>query len=585
MIAPNVYSNLLSVALNSPSSSRSQINAVTEQEKSHADYFSIWDDWQKKSKEGAGEQRDVCVARMKDCLQRNTLELEINGLGLTELPPELPPNITLLNAMGNRVTTLPAVWPAGITRLDVSYNQLTVLSALPEKLRNLDACFNQINHLSALLPHKIIMLDLSNNNLDALPETLPPFLRTLYVNDNVIRDLPAHIPITLRRIYASENRIVALKENYPPKLRILNLNGNLISTLPDNINSLPRHCSINLNNNPLTYTSCLQLESLEQQPSHRSTFIIFTSPYLPILMGQESLFAEVSEWLPEEGRRQVEPNWNAIELEENAHAFKIFLRRLGKTESVRKVSSFKHRVASWLGTLALDPDLRRMTFLIAKGATESCEDRVALAFNDMQKALIVNQVEGGKYDNRLSELILQGRKMFRLEQLEIIAQEKLVSLAKKSDVFIDEIDIYLAYQVKLRTSLQLTSFTDEMMSFDVANITCLELLSAYDRVIRAENNNFPLWFSQWSAWICAIQRIDKPSYERAVEHKYQALETITHEKLNEELKPLGLENDPDAVREQGKKIADDFISEIDMALTRKVLAASNALQWLNAKRD
>lgn len=585
MIAPNVYSNLLSVALNSPSSSRSQINAVTEQEKSHADYFSIWDDWQKKSKEGAGEQRDVCVARMKDCLQRNTLELEINGLGLTELPPELPPNITLLNAMGNRVTTLPAVWPAGITRLDVSYNQLTVLSALPEKLRNLDACFNQINHLSALLPHKIIMLDLSNNNLDALPETLPPFLRTLYVNDNVIRDLPAHIPITLRRINASENRIVALKENYPPRLRILNLNGNLISTLPDNINSLPRHCSINLNNNPLTYTSCLRLESLVQQPSHRSAIIIFTSPYLPILMGQESLFAEVSEWLPEEGRRHVEPNWNAIELEENAHAFKIFLRRLGKTESVRKVSSFKHRVASWLGILALDPDLRRMTFLIAKGATESCEDRVALAFNDMQKALIVNQVEGGKYDNRLSELILLGRKMFRLEQLEIIAQEKLVSLAKKSDVFIDEIDIYLAYQVKLRTSLQLTSFTDEMMSFDVANITCLELLSAYDRVIRAENNNFPLWFSQWSAWICAIQRIDKPSYERAVEHKYQALETITPEKLNEELKPLGLENDPDAVREQGKKIADDFISEIDMALTRKVLAASNALQWLNAKRD
>ncbi|WP_032484368.1 NEL-type E3 ubiquitin ligase domain-containing protein, partial [Yersinia pestis] len=69
--------------------------------------------------------------------------------------------------------------------------------------------------------------------------------------------------------------------------------------------------------------------------------------------------------------------------------------------------------------------LREQTFLIAQEASATCEDRITLTHNDMQKAVMLHEVEKGKYDEKLPELIARGREMFRLEQLENIAREKV----------------------------------------------------------------------------------------------------------------------------------------------------------------
>ncbi len=56
----------------------------------------------------------------------------------------------------------------------------------------------------------------------------------------------------------------------------------------------------------------------------------------------------------------------------------------------------------------------------------------------------------------------RGREMFRLEQLENIAREKVKILKTLNVNSVDDIEVYLAYQVKLLNSLQLSSVNKEM---------------------------------------------------------------------------------------------------------------------------
>ncbi|MCX2960022.1 MAG: NEL-type E3 ubiquitin ligase domain-containing protein, partial [Serratia symbiotica] len=62
-------------------------------------------------------------------------------------------------------------------------------------------------------------------------------------------------------------------------------------------------------------------------------------------------------------------------------------------------------MSDWLTRLAETPTLRETTFAVAQGATTSCEDRVTLTWNDMQKVALVYDVENGAWDDRLPELM------------------------------------------------------------------------------------------------------------------------------------------------------------------------------------
>ncbi|WP_032487743.1 NEL-type E3 ubiquitin ligase domain-containing protein, partial [Yersinia pestis] len=65
----------------------------------------------------------------------------------------------------------------------------------------------------------------------------------------------------------------------------------------------------------------------------------------------------------------------------------------------------------------------------------------------------------------------RGREMFRLEQLENIAREKVKTLKTLNVHSVDDIEVYLAYQVKLRGSLELSSVNKEMRFFGVSDVT------------------------------------------------------------------------------------------------------------------
>ncbi len=80
-------------------------------------------------------------------------------------------------------------------------------------------------------------------------------------------------------------------------------------------------------------------------------------------------------------------------------------------------------------------------------ATISCEDRVTLAYHQMQEATLVHDAERGAFDSHLAELIMAGREIFRLEQIESLAREKVKRL------FLLTKSKYTGFQNQLRVAV------------------------------------------------------------------------------------------------------------------------------------
>ncbi|AKS60001.1 E3 ubiquitin-protein ligase ipaH9.8 [Yersinia pestis PY-91] len=562
-----------------------------------ADYYAIWEKWENDPRTVAGEQRGQAVARMKECLENNTERLDLDELGLTSLPDTLPPcnklniienkltelpttlpdNLQTLNAAFNQLRTLPNTLPASLLSLNVYGNELERLpESLPEGLKKLDVGRNESLQRPNRLPPNLESLGMANCRLTELP-TLPNSLEKLEVDNNQLHTLPDTLPALLSSLLVSSNRLTALPENLPGSLRDIYAKDNQLSQLPD-LAHLPQNCSIRLDGNPFSTSTLQALQHLYINLDYQGPRISCRElDNLPPV----SLRNIVATWVPPEQQKSLAEDWAKIEKETNSGDFNVFLCRLATTQNVKNIPEFKQQIAAWLLQLAGSFTLREQTFLIAQEASATCEDRITLTHNDMQKAVMLHEVEKGKYDEKLPELMARGREMFRLEQLENIAREKVKTLKTLNVHSVDDIEVYLAYQVKLRGSLELSSVNKEMRFFGVSDVTTDDLLSAETRVKTAENQDFPRWLSQWSPWKSVVQRIEPERYAAAVEKQYHALENIYPDKLAAELAANGMTGDVDANRIVGKRINDEIMEEIDMALTHEVLSAKGASSLLD----
>jgi SpoVK/Ycf46/Vps4 family AAA+-type ATPase len=119
--------------------------------------------------------------RIKDCRESGGKVLDLSGLGLYQIPPELAELTTLteLSISGNRIKTLPGFIGklTSLERLDISHNKFSILP-------------KEMVHLSALKT-----LNLSYNKFTELPEYLEKLtaLETLEDAGNKIPALPEDI--------------------------------------------------------------------------------------------------------------------------------------------------------------------------------------------------------------------------------------------------------------------------------------------------------------------------------------------------------------------------------------------------------
>ncbi|ECS5089308.1 E3 ubiquitin--protein ligase, partial [Salmonella enterica subsp. arizonae serovar 18:z4,z23:-] len=410
-----------------------------------AEYYAVWSAWQRAAPEGEARGRAAAVKKMRDCLKNGNPVLCVERAGLTTLPDHLPPHITILFIPDNNLTSLPAL-PSGLRELSVSYNQLTSLPPLPSGLWK---------------------LSVFNNQLASLP-ALPSGLQTLWAYRNQLPSLPA----------------------LPPGLRDLSVSHNQLASLPESITGLSSEATVDLAGNPLSERTLQTLRDITSAPDYSGPRIRFDMAGPSVPREARALHLAVADWLTPEREGEPDPadSWHASGQEDNAAAFSLFLDRLRETENFEKDAGFKAQISSWLALLAEDDVLRAKTFAMATEATSSCQDRVTLALHQMKNVQLVHNAEKGVYDNNLPGLVSTGREMFRMEMLERIAREKARTLA-----FVDEIEVYLAYQNKLKKPLGLTSVTAKMRFFGVSGVTASDLRSAERQVKAAEKREFSEW--------------------------------------------------------------------------------------------
>ncbi|WP_139771397.1 NEL-type E3 ubiquitin ligase domain-containing protein, partial [Salmonella enterica] len=499
-----------------------------------AEYDAVWLAWRRAAPAEESRGRAEAVKRMRACLKKGNSVLYVGRVGLTTLPDLLPPNITTLFIPGNTLTRLPAL-PPGLRELSVSYNQLTRLPQLPPGL---------------------CKLSVFNNQLTSLP-ALPSGLQILWAYRNRLTRLPA----------------------LPPGLRELSVYRNQLTRLPESITGLSSEATVNLEGNPLSERTLQALRDITSAPGYSGPRIRFDMAGASAPREVRALHLAVADWLmpAREGEPALADRWHVFGQEDNAAAFSLFLDRLSETENFIKDAGFKAQISSWLVQLAEDDALRANTFALATEATSSCEDRITFFLHQMKNVQLVHNAEKGEYDNNLAVLVATGREMFRLGKLEQIAREKVRTLA-----LVDELEVWLAYQNKLRKPLGLTSVTAEMRFFGVSGVTASDLRSAELQVKAAEKSEFREWILQWGPLHSVLER-KAPERVNALREKQMSDYEETYRMLSDtELRPFGLVGNTDAERTIGARAMESakktFLDGL-RPLVEEMLGSYLNVQW------
>ncbi|EAN8971384.1 E3 ubiquitin--protein ligase [Salmonella enterica] len=539
-----------------------------------AEYDAVWSEWRKAAPAEESCGRAATVQRMRACLNNGSRELNVGESGLTTLPDCLPAHITKLIIPHNNLTRLPAL-PPGLRLLSVSGNPLTRLPALPSGLWSLAVNNTQLTRLP-VLPPGLQLLTVTDTQLTDLP-ALPPGLQMLLARNNPLTSLPA-LPSGLQTLWVTNSQLSSLP-TLPPGLRSLWAYHNWLTRLPESLIHLSSEATVHLESNPLSERTLQTLQNITSAPDYSGPTIHFNMAGASAPREARALHLVVADWLTpaREGEPAPADRWHVFGQEDNAAAFSLFLDRLSETENFIKDAGFKAQISSWLAHLAEDDALRANTFALATEATSSCEDRVTFFLHQMRNVQLVHNAEKGEYDDNLAALVATGRVMFRLEKLEQIAREKVRTLA-----LVDELEVWLAYQNKLKKSLGLTSVTAEMRFFDVSGVTVTDLQAAELQVKAAEKSEFRGWILQWGPLHSVLER-KAPERVNALREKQISDYEETYRMLSDtELKPSGLVGNTDAERTMGARAMESaekaFLDGL-RPLVDEILGSYLQVQW------
>ncbi|EJJ4224740.1 E3 ubiquitin--protein ligase [Salmonella enterica] len=557
-----------------PGPLRASAPPATAAPQTPAEYDAAWSEWRKAAPAEELCGRAATVQRMRACLNNGSQELNVGESGLTTLPDCLPAHITKLIIPDNNLTHLPAL-PPGLQLLSVSGNPLTRLPALPPGLLSLAVNNTQLTRLP-VLPPGLQSLTVTDTQLTDLP-ALPPGLQILLVRNNPLTSLP-ELPSGLQTLWVTNSQLTSLPE-LPSGLRSLWAYHNRLTRLPESLIHLSSEATVHLESNPLSERTLQTLQNITSAPDYSGPTIRFNMAGASAPREGRALHLAVADWLvpAREGETVPADRWHVFGREDNAVAFSLFLDRLSETENFIKDAGFKAQISSWLAHLAEDNALRANTFALATEATSSCEDRVTFFLHQMRNVQLVHNAEKGEYDNNLAALVATGRVMFRLEKLEQIAREKVRTLA-----LVDELEVWLAYQNKLKKSLGLTSVTAEMRFFDVSGVTVTDLQAAELQVKAAEKSEFRGWILQWGPLHSVLER-KAPERFNALREKQISDYEETYRMLSDtELKPSGLVGNTDAERTIGARAMESakkaFLDGL-RPLVEEMLGSYPQVQW------
>lgn len=418
--------------------------------------------------------------------------LEIAGIGCGEVPNIRKTflNLRMLNLSDNDLTSIPKL-PHSLECLYLNGNTIEDFS---EKacylerlkrlgLKNVGITTNALETLCGFT--QLESLDISHNRLFFLPESLTQLknLTMLDASDNYIETLDA------------------INFSIFSKLASLNLQNNCISSLLNEENeksifNLPFFCLLSLENNHFTQSVTRRMQLLCNQSEYQG-------PRL-----SNSLFQSEAEDCRslDELCEQLSKITNREQLQLKFFKSDAKLRDLlARLVDVSDYQTANRRALSEMIYDAIrkaeEDETFRLAFLLTiEKATETCGDRIAYFLLYMGIQL---NIEKNKAD--LKQLFhFLGYGTWALSILERFAWQKVKALK-----FVDEIEVYLAYPVKVKERITNLAFDITSMKYiDCSGITEEDISSASCAILQflSDREAYAKFLLENEVWLQALEK-------------------------------------------------------------------------------
>ncbi len=466
--------------------------------------------------------------------------LDLNGNVLRELPPEIGhlTHLSDLSLNNNHLAALP--WQIGnltnLTHLDLFGNRLAELPPEFGNLRSLDSLDLTDNPLLTVPPEFGNLANLTVLSLSECPLTdLPPAF------GNLTRLIQANLSnLQLRAIPRAFGNLVNLTH--------LDLSGCRLSALPREFSNLTNLRYLDLRRTRITEE---RRQLITRNMARLTELHLSDTPFRPMAPNSgpsENLarYGTTPDELSLDDQRQPI---------EHAPSFFAWLERMATTQDYLNAShrpALESQLGGLIQDLRADESLRRTCFAIADEAVTSCDDRIALALNDMHLAAINARAVRDEID--APTLVALGRSMFAMELVNRHARDAIAALPGREDI-----EVMLHFQTALRERFDLPVQTQGMLYRGVSGVTDADITLAENRILDTLTDGHSLkdFLLSWPPLHSFIERMHAATFGQ--------LESTFHEQLND----------------IGEQLAAGAMNETDY------LARSNQImqERLNARRE
>jgi len=376
-----------------------------------------------------------------------------------------------------------------LTTLGLSHNQLPSLPHLNglTSLINLHLQHNNLQSLPDLTGLVSLReLDVFFNQLQSLPESIGNLTRLTYLNasHNKLQSIPESTSNlrSLKRLDLFENQLQSIPESIEncTKLTFLQLsNMPNLYFLPNSILRLSSHCSVFIERTALSFQVLDRLQRATSQEGYAGPRFFFSiqdnnrlQQQLTLGMALRYLFTKAKM----EGFTAFEstyPNISQYVSENNkTDSLRSWLSRLALMQPNKRdgKEGLSRQIISYLYIAERDENFRHDFFAIIHGAGVTCGDRVALSVLYIGIKHRMATIDKSKL-SEYAQFLIHGPWM--LDQIEGIARAKVETLR-----FVDEIEVYLGFPVKLRERLNLQIDVENMLYFACSGINQSDLDNA-----------------------------------------------------------------------------------------------------------
>jgi hypothetical protein len=174
-----------------------------------------------------------------------------------------------------------------------------------------------------------------------------------------------------------------------------------------------------------------------------------------------------------------------------------FLGRLADTAEYKNLQArpmLAKRVIEAFSLMAEDEDIKGKAFIIIHHGLSTCDDRIISALEQIELMVLLHKIKNTSHTEE--ELRALGKRFLLLEMVNEKAKAHTSNLT-----WVDEIEVYLAFQIGLAEQLDLPVKTRNMTFRRCAQITDEQINQAGDAVVKectAEKLND--FLESWSPW-------------------------------------------------------------------------------------